>query len=45
MHLEIPLPPFSGEVANYLLQLATVLQLLANQVAQIQLKEEQTLGK
>lgn len=45
MHLEIPLPPFEGEVANYLITLANVLQLLANQVAQIQLKEEQNLGK
>ncbi len=45
MHLEIPLPPFSGEVANYLITLANVLQLLANQVANLQSKEENTLGK
>ncbi len=45
MHLEIPLPPFSGEVANYLISLANVLQLLANQVAQMQVKEETNLGK
>ncbi len=45
MHLEIPLPPFSGKVADYLTQLANTLQLLANQVANLQSKEEQTLGK
>ena len=45
MHLVVPLPPFEGEVANYLTELATVLQLLANQVANLQSKEENALGK